>query len=390
MTQPTPGLEKHLTNIMPGEIEHEEVRGLFLPGEHPPLLKRHRAKMIVTRVRLFALLFAICTPIWIVADYFTFPTELFAGMATLRVLATIAFIGVVMRYRPTGSRRNAYQAMALMFLIPTLFYLVSHALIGRHEMTGTAAALASGYAFLPFVLLCGLAIFPLTFWENLWFSSPILLAHVISGLLLSETVDWAGFVSGLWLMALISGVTLLAGMSQLAFMVALVRQAIRDPLTGAMTRRSGEEILEMQLVIAYRARTALAIAFVDLDHFKSVNDSFGHDAGDALLKAVARAIRNSLRQGDSLIRWGGEEFLVVMPNAQLDSAEALLERLRDNGFGLRPDGERQTASVGLAGRVEDGLDDWHELVERADARMYRAKIEGRDRIISHDDYRAAA
>jgi GGDEF domain-containing protein len=83
-----------------------------------------------------------------------------------------------------------------------------------------------------------------------------------------------------WLLALITGVSTLAGMSQLAFMIALVRQAIRDPLTGVFSRRSGEETLDLQFTIAQRSNAALSIAFIDLDHFKSINDSFGHEAGD--------------------------------------------------------------------------------------------------------------
>jgi len=269
-----------------------------------------------------------------------------------------------------------------MFVIPTVFYVLSHMAIGDADMGGLTGALAAGYAFLPFVLLCGLAIFPLSLLENLCFSSPILLAHLISGLLLVDSVDWLTFFSALWLMVLISGVTLLAGISQLAFMIELVRQAIRDPLTGAFTRRSGEEVLDMQSVIAYRASAPLSVAFIDLDHFKAINDGFGHEAGDKVLHDVARSISSNLRRGDVLVRWGGEEFLLIMPNTGLAASVLIMHRLRRLGLGVRPDERPVTASVGIAGRSEDGIDDWHDLLELADRRMYQAKSEGRDRIVA--------
>jgi len=367
---------------MPGEIEPDEWLWLLGPRHHPPLLTSRRAVMITNRVRLFALLFAICTPLWIIADYFTFPPAVFEALASLRLAATAAFVWVVLRMEPKGTRANAYRAMALMFVIPTVFYVLSHMAIGDAEMGGLTGALAAGYAFLPFVLLCGLAIFPLSLLENLCFSSPILLAHLISGLLLVDSVDWLTFFSALWLMVLISGVTLLAGISQLAFMIELVRQAIRDPLTGAFTRRSGEEVLDMQSVIAYRASAPLTVAFIDLDHFKSINDGFGHEAGDKVLHDAARAISSNLRRGDVLVRWGGEEFLLIMPNTGLAASVLIMHRLRRLGLGTRPDERPVTASVGIAGRAEDRIDDWHELLELADRRMYQAKSEGRDRIIA--------
>lgn len=371
-----------LKKVMPGEIEPDEALWLVRPGQHPPLLARQRAAMIASRVRLFALMFAICTPVWIVADYFTFSSPIFTELAVLRLAATTAFVWLVVDFPVRATRRNAYRAMALMFMIPTVFYVLSYRSIGAAHMGGLAGALAAGYGFLPFVLLCGLAIFPLSLVENLVFASPILLAHVASGLFLADTVDWPGFVGALWLMMLISGVTLCAGISQLAFMIALVRQAIRDPLTGAFTRRSGEEVLDMQSVIAYRAGAPLSVAFVDLDHFKAVNDGFGHDAGDAVLKSTAQAISTRLRRGDVLVRWGGEEFLVVMPNTTTEHAAEVVGRLREAGFGRRPDGGPVTASIGIAGRLTDQRDDWRDLVELADRRMYAAKDAGRDRIVA--------
>lgn len=370
-----------LTGLMPGELNRSELVWLLSPHTHFSLLTRRRATMIVNRVRLFAFLFAVLTPLWVVIDYFVFPYPLWLSLGALRLSASFAFALVVIGYRPSGSLPDAYRAMALLFAIPTVFYVASHQLLAGHHFAGLSAAFATGYAFLPFVLLAGLAIFPLSFAENLLIASPILLAQALSGYMRWATLDWPSFAGAFWLLALITGVSNLAGMSQLAFMIALVRQAIRDPLTGTFSRSSGEETLEMQFTVAKRSNAPLAVAFVDLDHFKSINDCFGHEAGDQVLVKAANCISNNLRRGDMLVRWGGEEFVLILPNTDMQQARSVLARLRQKGFGLRPDTSPVTASIGIAELQVENAEDWRALVEIADQRMYHAKTSGRDRIV---------
>ncbi|MDO8250332.1 MAG: GGDEF domain-containing protein, partial [Rhodoferax sp.] len=191
------------------------------------------------------------------------------------------------------------------------------------------------------------------------------------------------FAGGFWLLVLITGVSTLAGMSQLAFMIALVRQAIRDPLTGVFSRGSAEEVLELQFTIARRSNAALSVAFIDLDHFKSINDRFGHEAGDKALLDMTDNVNSHLRRGDLLARWGGEEFLLIMPNTDLAQARAALLRMRSLGFGMRPDNTPLTASIGVAERSADQITAWKALVELADQRMYLAKAAGRNTLCHH-------
>lgn len=373
-----------LMGLMPDELNSSEFSWLLLPRRHFPLLEQRRATMIVNRVRLFAFLFAALTPVWAVIDYFVFPFALWFSLATLRFSASIAFVLVIVRYRPSGSLSNAYHAMALLFAIPSVFYVASHHLLSGYSLAGMSAAIATGYAFLPFVLLAGLSIFPLSLVESVIFAAPILLAQFLSGVLSWGSMDWPSFAGAFWLLALITGVSTLAGMSQLAFMIAQVRQAIRDPLTGVFSRRSGEETLELQFTIAKRSNAPLSIAFIDLDHFKSVNDNFGHEAGDSVLKLAASTIGKHLRRGDMLVRWGGEEFVLILPNTDMLQARIAMARLRQCGFGLRPDREPITASIGISELKAEGCDDWRRLVEIADQRMYFAKHHGRNRVCDCD------
>jgi len=377
-------LWQRLTGLMPGELQKTELGWLIWPQQHLTLLTRRRATMIVNRVRLFAFLFAVLTPVWSIVDFMVFERSLWLSLAAMRLGACAAFVTLLLCYRPSGSLPDAYRAMAILFAIPTLFYISSHTLLGTYALTGIPAAIGAGYAFLPFVLLAGLAIFPLTLLESTLIASPILIAQGVAGMLNWVTLNWPSFVGAFWLLALITGVSALAGMSQLAFMIALVRQAIRDPLTGTFSRRSGEEMLEMQFVLSRRSAAPLAIAFLDLDHFKRINDGHGHEAGDQALTRFAERIGQTLRRGDMLIRWGGEEFLLIMPNSDIGQAGQAIGRLREAGFGLRPDGAPLTASIGIAERIADRCEDWKELVDLADRRMYTAKEAGRDRFVAAD------
>jgi diguanylate cyclase (GGDEF)-like protein len=192
-------------------------------------------------------------------------------------------------------------------------------------------------------------------------------------------INWGTHLGAFWLLVLIAATATLAGMSQLAFMAALVRQANHDPLTRCFNRASGEELFNLQFSIAERNDAPLAVVFADLDKFKAINDTYGHEAGDRVLVAATETIRGTLRGGDALVRWGGEEFLMVLPNTDCASAIAMLKRLRAHGLGQRPDGNPVTASYGVAERSTDCADDSQHLIATADRRMYQAKESGRDR-----------
>lgn len=374
------------SGLISNELKRGELPWLVLPHNHLALLTRRRATMLVNRVRLFALLFAVLTPLWSIVDFVVFPFPLSLILAVMRLLACSAFVALLVYYRPSGNLFDAYRAMALLFAIPTIFYITSHLLLGSYQLAGLSAAFGAGYAFLPFVLLAGLSIFPLTLIENLLFASPMLATQAIAGILSWESVNWPSYAGAFWLLTLITAVSTLAGTSQLAFMIALVRQAIRDPLTGVFSRNSGEEMLELQVGIARRSGTPISVAFIDLDHFKQINDRFGHEAGDKVLISTTARVGSTLRRGDVLIRWGGEEFLLVMPNTTLEQAENAMARIRAGGLGDRPEGQPVTASIGIAEYTADAAgSDWKTLVEKADLRMYGAKQAGRDRVVSRDE-----
>ena len=363
-----------------GNMTFAEVRSLLLSSDHSHLVERRRAGLIISRVRIVAVVFGIFTPLWILIDMILFPASLWAWLALLRLAATGAFLGLALSFGNSERMSCAYWALALLLATPTVFFLASHGFIAQHEFSGIAATIAAGYAFLPFVMIAGLSVFPITAREGLLFGVPMLAAQLYAGIAEPTILELNSFQGAMWLLSLLLVVATMAGMSQLHFMMALVNQASHDGLTATFTRRVGEELVQMHFEQARRSGQPLSVAFIDLDDFKSINDSYSHEHGDAVLAHAARTIQEARRRHDILVRWGGEEFLLVMPDTSCPGATTALERLRASGLGMRPDGKPVTASIGIADSIGDDTRTWEALVALADERMYLAKRAGKDRI----------
>ena len=186
-------------------------------------------------------------------------------------------------------------------------------------------------------------------------------------------------VAGIWIIALLI-YFLLANRS---YRMQLVQLASQDPLTGLPNRRRTQELALAALDLAKTTGKPLTLALIDMDHFKDINDRCGHAAGDHVLQEFSRAGREALRETDILGRWGGEEFLLLMPDTPVELAVASLERLRTLVFGIRlpPTGSdlQVSLSAGLAS-YDATVKSFEDFVARADAALYRAKHDGRDLI----------
>jgi diguanylate cyclase (GGDEF)-like protein/PAS domain S-box-containing protein len=165
----------------------------------------------------------------------------------------------------------------------------------------------------------------------------------------------------------------------------LIEQATRDPLTGLFNRRYLDDTLSRELSLCWRRGASLSLVILDIDHFKKINDTFGHDAGDLALRGCAHVLSQNLRKSDIACRFGGEEFAIVLPDSSLENTQqrvteicALVRQtvLRHNGRLLA----RMTLSAGIAGAPEHAFTAVN-LVRAADDALYVAKHAGRDQVV---------
>jgi two-component system, cell cycle response regulator len=194
---------------------------------------------------------------------------------------------------------------------------------------------------------------------------------------------WSAQISRLIMMLTASALSLaLVSRSQ-----KLLQMATSDPLTGLFNRGYVDDRFSIELSRARRYRKLLTIAVIDADRFKSLNDSYGHAAGDLVLRKLGAILRDSFRQSDTVARYGGEEFVVILLEMDIETAHRKLESLRalvaSTPIELGSSGEevQVTISAGLATFPQDG-DDATELYALADERMFQAKKEGRNRVVA--------
>lgn len=161
--------------------------------------------------------------------------------------------------------------------------------------------------------------------------------------------------------------------------------ASRDPLTGASNRRSMEDELLRAIEMSRRERRPYGLAILDLDHFKQINDRYGHAVGDQVLIDFVRLVKAATRKVDRLFRYGGEEFVLLLPGADTTALRTVLDGLRTRiGESLHVRGEVVTTSIGAAALMPG--EDWEAWMVRADAALYRAKHDGRNRSVIADEF----
>lgn len=168
----------------------------------------------------------------------------------------------------------------------------------------------------------------------------------------------------------------------------LVSLSTHDELTGLPNRRYANERIEREINLAERSNGQLIFALADLDHFKLINDHFGHQTGDAVLVSIARALQANLRDYDTCARWGGEEFLILLPQTDLTAANALCERLRLSVAALPPppvsnarDLSLPTLSISIGLSAFRPGEAAHVAISRIDDALYQAKTGGRNQIV---------
>ncbi len=236
-----------------------------------------------------------------------------------------------------------------------------------------------------------------------WYELTVLIALLIVGYLIHTVTYWSRYTN--WQDFIVPSVFFFGAIFvwlttslslQTAFDVRRVtlleQESITDPLTGIYNRRYLDRRLEEEFGRARRYNMPLSVLLIDIDHFKQINDTQGHQAGDQLLTHLGKQLLQGIRDSDIAARYGGDELLVLALNTTASSAAVLAERLRQHiesnqlAITSNPDqqpGIRVSVSIGVAGLGRE-VTDSQKLVQFADEALYRAKQEGRNRVIVHD------
>jgi diguanylate cyclase (GGDEF)-like protein len=362
-----------------------EFDRLIYGTTHSPLLKRRRARVIVSRVQLLSLLCFFSFPAGFALDLVAFSGETLLVLGLSRGVIALLFLALYFGIGNGETLRDAYRAVGIFFAILLTFQAIYQPVLDLQDISAIAGIPSAGYVLFPFLIVVCIGIFPFTAKEAFL---TLIMFYMVEMLILIILPDQSDPHQRLGiLLSLIAAGTLcgFSAISQLLYMASLVDQASIDTLTQCYSRNSGEEIIDVQFRIAKREGAFLSVVFIDLDKFKTVNDRFGHEAGDQVLRMAARKIQKNGRGSDIVIRWGGEEFVILLPNTNAAGARKTVRRLRNIGLGERPDGTYLTASYGIAEMQSSNVNDWATLVELADDQMYIAKSKGGDDISIAED-----
>jgi diguanylate cyclase (GGDEF)-like protein len=383
--QHLPAVERLLFAVR--ERSRDAAWRFLAESRHTPALAKSRAQTLSTRVRYFAGSLAVLTVALVIFDLLFFDRVLPAWLACGQVAAALPFVMLALPPQGPPTIQAARVELAALLGLPLMYFLFATLVLPSlvEDADRQQAIILMVYSQGLFVLAAGLSLFPLTALEAGIALAAILLVAGVDDNFREGWISVTDAVGRIWLLLLVGAVSAIAAMSQLMLLALVIDRSARDHLTGLLNREFGIELLDAQYRVAQRHGQPLSMLFLDLDRFKLVNDRHGHEAGDAVLQQVSAALTAVLRSQDIIIRWGGEEFLVLMPNTDEAGARRAVERLAQQGLGLRPDGAVQTACIGIAERSIDGALDWTRLLELADERMYAAKEGGRNAWIDSRD-----
>jgi len=355
------------------------TRSHFVPEAYRP----KQATLVWARIRVLAPVVAVLTLAWIPIDAIGLEPAEMARILPLR-LALAAALLVLAR---VCTRLSSHLATRLFVWLQALGFGAMQLCLDPAQ----DSVLRLGYGLFPFLITAQLAVFPLP-WGITVRAAMAAVALLLAPQVLGYHPPDAGLWNDLWLLGLIIALAAWASHAQLSLLIDLLgarRDASHDPLTALANRRSAVRRLEAERAHTLRHGEPLSVLMIDLDHFKRVNDRWGHAGGDLVLVATAQVLRDELRGADLGARYGGEEFLAILPSTAPAQAMEVAERIRERiaRLAVAVPGATATAtatasitaSIGIATLESD--ESATALVARADAALYRAKAEGRNRCV---------
>ena len=394
-TQPT-AVNKRSETHYPAAQESEEAKAahrpywglftsfqfgdIFSALQHTNDFKDRRAEYITTRLRFMAFFFALAVPLYIPVDYFTLTREHFVPIVIVRCILSLIHVFVCWLTFRKLSINQVNSLVGLDMLAAALFYVATIYIL--HSGVGEVPNI--GYTFMPFMIIVMLGLFPLTLISSFLIMMLVVVVPYLGLQVWLDRVVSQETFNMLFLFLLFMGIVLWLQSGQLLMLLKLYRESTRDALTGLINRRVLMKFLDEEVNQHRDKGRCFSILMLDLDRFKLINDNYGHITGDLVLKATARLLENELRLGDIVARFGGEEFVAVLPGLESFEAVAVAERIRKactNTYISAADGSEVTfsTSIGVA-EYRDG-ENIETTLRRADDALYDAKEQGRNRVV---------
>lgn len=341
-----------------------------------------RMGFMTVRLRLLICVLMVGLPAWALVDWLTLPATQFEALLQARVFCLLALSPLIpLSYLIHFRRERMKLAQGYLMGVMMLFSLIC-----LHSF-GADQELQAGYMAFPYLLISLFAIFPIPLSLSLQLSGGILVTMLAGNWLLVGQSLWSvQTLNQIWLLGLFAVASAWVQCGQLNMLLQLYRESTTDELTGMMNRRLLMKQLEKARAAMIRKQAPFAVLLLDLDRFKRINDTFGHLAGDAVLREVATTLAEQLEPGMVLGRYGGEEFAILLPRCpELAQAKRVAERLRvavEARLVKSPTSDELlevTVSIGLTlARRGEGIE---ALLNRADECLYRAKMAGRNCVV---------
>ena len=358
---------------------HSTIGDVVSTSNHSNDFIQTRNQYIVERLKLICLFFAISVPASSLLDFIVFESAQAKLLLVNRLILTCVLIGLYQLIRRSYTVNMIRLVLTLSFVFPVLFY------------TGTELSLTQTMAYrdiplsftlTPCLIIAMLGLFPLTISGGIALLSAISLPLAILEYI-QFSGNYAAVIDKLWLLVLFGGISLWLQSGQMVMLMKLYRESTIDSLTGLINRRVLMRQVKRISKNSKDTQGSFSVMMFDLDHFKRVNDTYGHMVGDKVLVAVSSLLKRELRNSDVIARFGGEEFLVVMP--QLELAQATQVALRVAGAirkaSVMTDKQQEitfTTSIGVTQYSAD--EPIAQLFKRVDDLLYQAKAQGRDRV----------
>jgi len=333
------------------------------------------------------LFFVITVPLSAVFDYFLFDQVLANILIIDRIVLSFSLLGLAVVIKQRTSIYVTRLCLALAFCFPMLFYVASTVSLEANLPT---TEIPVSFVMMPYLIIAMLGLFPLTVIGGLLLLLVILVPMLVVEFGLNST-DLVGFSDQLWLFIMFGGISLWLQTGQLVMLMKLYRESTVDPLTGLINRRVLMRQLEQVSNLKSERASNYSVMMCDLDHFKRINDGYGHMIGDKVLVLFAQILKTQLRQLDIISRVGGEEFFVVMPSINEQQGVEIAERIASvtrNALVKSIDGQKVKITVSIGVTQYRQGESISSVFNRADQLLYRVKTSGRDSVMCDQQFQS--